>query len=150
MVERTFVMIKPDAVGRRLSGAIIQRYEAKGLRLVGMKMQIISRELAEEHYAEHHGKPFFEGLVEFITSGPTIQMVWEGPGAVGVVRKLNGATHGLEAEVGSVRGDHGVHNRFNLVHAADSVETARQEIALYFIEDELWDYEMPDAQWLGE
>jgi len=150
MVERTFMMIKPDGVGRRLAGAIIGRCEAKGLRLVAMKMQIISRDLAERHYAEHHGKPFYEGLVQFITSGPTIQMVWEGPDAVRAVRKLNGATHGLEADVGSIRGDFAVNTRNNLVHAADSVETAQREIDLYFDEDELWDYEMPDAQWLGE
>jgi len=150
MMERTFVMVKPDGVGRRLSGAVIQRYEAKGLRLVGVKMQIISRELADEHYAEHREKPFFEELVAFITSGPVIQMVWEGPGAVGVVRQINGATRCLEADVGTVRGDFGLSTTHNVVHAADSVETAQREIALYFSEDELWDYEMPDAAWLGE
>jgi len=147
-VERTFVMIKPDGVGRRLCGEIIARYEAKGLRLTGLKMQVLSEELAAEHYAEHVDKPFYPGLMAFITSGATIQMVWEGPEAVDVVRKLNGATHCLKADVGTIRGDHGVNTRNNLVHASDSPETAAREIALYFDDSELWDYAMPDGLWL--
>lgn len=149
MVERTFVMIKPDAVGRRLCGEIIRRYEAKGLKLVGMKIQIISRELAERQYAEHKGKPFYESLVAFITSGPSIQMVWEGEGAVEVVRTINGATSSLEADVGTIRGDFGLNVQNNLVHGSDSLETARREIALYFGEEELCDYTMPDGHWLS-
>jgi len=150
VVERTFVMIKPDAVGRRLCGEIIRRYEAKGLRLVGMKMQVISMELAAKHYAEHVDKPFYPGLVKFITSGPTLQMVWEGLEAVNAVRKMNGATDCRKADVGTIRGDFGLNTRNNLVHASDSIETARREIALYFREDELWDYTMPDGHWLVE
>jgi nucleoside-diphosphate kinase len=147
--ERTFVMIKPDAVGRRLCGGIIRRFEAKGLKLVGLKMQIVSQELAERHYAEHKGKPFYPSLLEFIMSGPTIQMVWEGTSAVAVVRKINGATNSLEADVGTIRGDHGLTVQNNLVHASDSTETADREIAIYFEDSELLDYTMPDGQWLA-
>jgi len=150
MAERTFVMVKPDGVGRRLCGAVMRRYESKGLRLVGLKMQILSRELAEKHYAEHVGKPFFPGLLDFITSGPTVQMVWEGPDAVNAVRTINGATDCRKADTGTIRGDYGVNMQKNLVHASDSVETARREIALYFTDNELWDYSMPDGHWLAE
>ncbi|MFA6239637.1 MAG: nucleoside-diphosphate kinase [Candidatus Hydrogenedentales bacterium] len=147
-IERTFVMIKPDAVGRRLCGEIIRRYEAKGLKLAGMKMQIVSRQLADKHYAEHQGKKFYDSLVAFITSGPTIQMVWEGENAVAVVRKLNGATNSAEADFGTIRGDFGLTVQNNLVHASDSPDTAKREIGIYFTEDELWDYSMPDGHWL--
>jgi len=143
-------MIKPDGVGRRLCGEIIRRYERKGLRLVGLKMQVLSRAVAERHYAEHAGKAFYEGLVGFITSGPSIQMVWEGPAAVDVVRKMNGATDCRKAEVGTIRGDFGLNTRNNVVHASDSYETAQREIALYFMEDELWQFAMPDGQWLAD
>ena len=149
VVERTFVMIKPDAVGRRLCGEITSRYESKGLKLCGLKMQIISTELAGKHYAEHVGKPFYPSLLEFITSGPSLQMVWEGENAVDVVRKINGATSCQQADVGTIRGDFGLNTRNNLVHGSDSVETAEREIALYFMESELWDYEMPDGHWLN-
>jgi len=148
VLERTFVMIKPDGVGRRLCGAIVRRYEAKGLKLVGLKMQIISRRLAEEHYAEHAGKPFYPSLLDFITSGPTVQMVWEGANAVEVVRTMNGATSCQKAGVGTIRGDLGLTTQKNLIHASDSVATAAREIALYFDASELWDYAMPDEQWL--
>ncbi len=150
MIERTFVMIKPDAVGRRLIGEVIARYEAKGLKLVGLKMQIISRELAEKHYAEHQGKPFYPGLVDFITSGPTVQMVWEGEEAIAVVRKLNGATNSREADIGTIRGDFGLTVQKNIVHASDAAETAEREIALYFGPGELWDYPLPAEAWLQE
>ena len=149
MAERTFVMVKPDGVGRRLVGELIQRYEAKGLKLVGMKMQIMSEELAKTHYAEHSERPFFGDLVSFITSGPTVQTVWEGVSAVEVVRKMNGATNCLNADVGTLRGDYGLSTQNNLVHASDSPETAKREIGLYFTEDELWDYAMPDDKWLS-
>lgn len=150
MSERTFVMIKPDGVGRRLAGEIIRRYEAKGLKLVAMKLQVISKELAGKHYAEHAEKPFFPSLVEFITSGPTIQMVWEGTGAVDVVRKINGATNCLKADVGTIRGDYGLITQSNLVHASDSPETAAREIELYFDAKEIVKYAMPDGHWLSE
>ena len=149
MKERTFVMVKPDGVGRRLCGAVIQRFEAKGLKLVGLKMQIMSEALAKEHYAEHAERPFFKDLVEFVTSGPTVQMAWEGESAVEVVRKMNGATHSLEAEVGTIRGDFGLSLQNNIVHASDSLETAKRELALYFDDSELCSYETPDEHWLS-
>ncbi len=150
MAERTFAMIKPDGVGRRLCGEIIRRYEAKGLKLVGLKMQMLPKDLAEKHYAEHVGKPFFPSLLAFITSGPTIQMVWEGINAVEIVRKMNGATSCREAAMGTIRGDFGLNTQNNIVHASDSVATADREIALYFSDAELWDFPMPDDQWLGQ
>ena len=149
MSERTFVMVKPDGVGRRLVGEMIRRFEAKGLKLVGMKMQIMSDDLAKTHYAEHAERPFFGDLVSFITSGPTVQMVWEGASAVSVVRTMNGATNCLEADVGTIRGDFGLSLQNNMVHASDSPETAIREIGLYFTDNELLDYEMPDAKWLS-
>lgn len=142
-------MVKPDGVGRRLVGEMIRRYEKKGLKLVGMKMQIMSEELAKTHYAEHAERPFFGDLVRFITSGPTVQMVWEGPSAVEVVRKINGATDCLDADVGTIRGDYGLSLQNNMAHASDSVETAEREIGLYFTDDELLDYSMPDDIWLS-
>jgi len=142
-------MVKPDGVGRRLVGEMIRRYEKKGLKLVGMKMQIMSEELARTHYAEHAERPFFGDLVRFITSGPTVQMVWEGPSAVEVVRKINGATDCLDADVGTIRGDYGLSLQNNMAHASDSVETAEREIGLYFTDDELLDYSMPDDIWLS-
>jgi nucleoside-diphosphate kinase len=148
VAERTFVMAKPDGVGRRLVGELIQRFEAKGLKLVALKLQIMSADLAKTHYEEHADKPFFGELVDFITSGPTVQMVWEGNGAVDTVRKMNGATNCLNADVGTIRGDLGLSMQNNIVHASDSVDTAKREIALYFNENEIWDYTMPDEHWL--
>jgi len=149
MAERTFVMIKPDGVSRRLAGEIIRRYEQKGLKLVAMKFTMVTPEKAGEHYAEHAGKPFYEDLVSFITSGPTVQMVWEGEHVVEQVRKINGATSCFKADVGTIRGDLGLSLQNNLVHASDSVETANREIALYFDEIEMVSYALPDEQWLG-
>ena len=148
MAERTFVMVKPDGVGRRLVSDIMGRFEKRGLKLVALKMQVMSEALAGEHYAEHAERPFFPNLISFITSGPTVQMVWEGNSAVSVVRAMNGATNALEAANGSIRGDFGLSLQNNVVHASDSVETAQREIALYFNETELLDYSMPDEQWL--
>lgn len=148
MPERTFVMIKPDGFNRRLCGEVIRRYEARGLKLVGLKLQQLQRAKAEEHYAEHAEKPFFGELVKFITSGPTVQMVWEGKDAVSVIRKMNGATNSVEADVGTIRGDFGLTVQNNIVHASDSLDTAKREIALYFDESELLQFNMPDDQWL--
>lgn len=142
-------MIKPDGVGRRLIGTCIHRFEQRGLKLVALKMQQLTEEVAHQHYEEHREKPFFGGLVAFITSGPTVQMVWEGPDAVAQVRKMLGATDCLKAEVGTIRGDYGLVMRHNIVHASDAPETAAREIALYFEEDELLDYALPDEGWLG-
>ncbi len=149
MSERTFVMVKPDGVGRRLVGEMIGRFEARGLKLVGLKMQILSDDIAKTHYAEHAERPFFGDLVRFITSGPTVQMVWQGASAVDVVRKMNGATNCLEADVGTIRGDLGLSLQNNMVHASDSPDTAVREIGLYFKDEELWDYTLPDDHWLA-
>ncbi len=142
-------MVKPDGVGRRLVGECIRRFEQRGLKLVGMKMQIMPAELAKEHYSEHADKPFFGDLVSFITSGPTVQMVWEGPDAVAQVRKMNGATNCAKADVGTIRGDFGLSLQCNIIHASDSPETAKREIALYFDDKELLSYGMPDDAWLA-
>jgi nucleoside-diphosphate kinase len=136
-MERTFVMVKPDGVERRLVGEIVRRFEQKGLRLVGMKLLLPGRELAENHYAVHRERPFFQDLVNFITSGPVVAMVWEGPNAVRLSRALIGATNPLDAAPGTIRGDFATEITTNLVHGSDSVETAEKEIALWFRPDEL-------------
>jgi len=149
VAERTFVMVKPDGVGRRHIAEVIGRFEKRGLKLVALKMQIMTKELAGKHYAEHAQRPFFADLITFITSGPTVQMVWEGNDAVSVARKINGATNSLEAEIGTIRGDLGLSLQNNLVHASDSPKTAQREIALYFDDSDLLDYAMPDERWLA-
>lgn len=148
-MERTLVLLKPDAVQRRLVGRIIARFEDKGLRLVGMKLLSISSELAEQHYAEHRGKPFYGELIRFITSSPVVALVVEGPGAVSTVRALMGKTNPLEAAPGTIRGDFGLSLTMNLVHGSDSQGTAAREIPLFFAPDELLDYATADAPWLG-
>ncbi|MCK5863356.1 MAG: nucleoside-diphosphate kinase [Candidatus Hydrogenedentes bacterium] len=147
-MERTFVMVKPDGVGRSLVGECLRRFERRGLKLVALKMQQLSVDQAHKHYGEHKGKPFFEELVAFITSGPVVQLVLEGRDAVAQVRKMNGATNCLDAAGGTIRGDLGLSNQNNLVHASDSLETAAREIALYFSEDEIVVYALPCAAWL--
>lgn len=136
-MERTFIMVKPDGVERRLVGEIVRRFEQKGLRLVGMKLLLPSRELAENHYAVHRERPFFQDLVNFITSGPVVAMVWEGLNAVRLSRALIGATNPLDAAPGTIRGDFATEITTNLVHGSDSVETAEKEIALWFRPEEL-------------
>ena len=133
MTERTLLLIKPDGVERRLVGEIIGRIERKGLTVAALEMRIISEELARHHYAEHDGKPFFASLLEFITSGPLVAAVVEGPRAVAAVRQLAGATDPVEkAAPGTIRGDFGLETQFNLVHGSDSTESAQREIALWF------------------
>lgn len=131
-LERTLVIIKPDAVARGLAGRIIARLEEKGLRIVAMRMEMISAETAGKHYAEHREKPFYPKLVAFITSAPAVVMAVEGRDAPAVVRKLVGATLGRAAEPGSIRGDFGMSQSFNLIHASDSPESAKRELALFF------------------
>ena len=131
-MERTFVMIKPDGVRRNLVGECIGRFEARGLKLAELKLLTPSRDLAEEHYGAHRGKGFFEGVVQFITSGPVVAMVLEGPNAIAAVRQMVGATRPLEAAPGSIRGDFALDVGENIVHASDAPETAEQEIALWF------------------
>ncbi|HHY93653.1 MAG TPA: nucleoside-diphosphate kinase, partial [Firmicutes bacterium] len=136
-MERTLVLVKPDGVKRALVGEVISRLERKGLCLVGMKLMKVSRELAERHYDVHRGKPFFPGLIEFITSGPVVAMAWEGPQAVEVVRSLMGATDCRRAAPGTIRGDLGLDVGHNLVHGSDSPETAARELSLFFRPEEI-------------
>jgi nucleoside-diphosphate kinase len=149
-VERTFLAIKPDGVQRGLVGEIIYRFEAKGFTLVGMKFMKVSRELAEQHYGVHRERPFFKGLVEFITSGPVVAMVWEGEGVIASARKLIGATNPLTAEPGTIRGDFGVNIGRNIIHGSDAPETAQQEVSLWFKEEELASWEPSLTPWIKE
>jgi nucleoside-diphosphate kinase len=147
-MEQTFLMVKPDGVQRGLVGEIIRRLEQKGFKMVAAKFLLISEETAGKHYAEHIGKDFFPDLVKFITSGPVMAMVWEGDQIVTLARKMMGKTNALEAEPGTIRGDHASHTRFNLIHGADSVESAQREIALYFSPDDLVDYDKSVQGWI--
>jgi nucleoside-diphosphate kinase len=131
-VERTLVLIKPDAMQRGLAGEIITRLERRGLKIVGMRLMKVTKQLAKKHYAEHEGKPFFPGLVDYITSSPIIAVVFEGKGAIGAVRQTFGKTNPLQAEAGSVRADYGLQTGRNLTHASDSPVSAKREIALFF------------------
>lgn len=142
--ERTLILFKPDAVQRRLVGRILQRFEDKGLKVAAMKLMQISRELAEKHYAPHKGKPFFEPLVKFMTGAPVVALVLEGPNAIDVARKLMGATFGFKAEPGTIRGDFGISNQFNLVHGSDSKESAEREVGLFFSSKEILEYRTAD------
>ncbi len=148
MTEQSFVMVKPDGVERGLVGEIIQRIERKGYRLAAMKMMVISRKLAEKHYAEHVGKGFFQELIDFITSGPVVAMVWEGEEAVKTIRTLMGSTNPREAAPGTVRGDLAQATNFNLIHGSDSTEAARREIDLFFSPDELCEYSRSLDRWI--
>ncbi|MGD1948961.1 MAG: nucleoside-diphosphate kinase [Leptolyngbyaceae cyanobacterium] len=149
-MERTFIMIKPDGVQRGLVGEIISRFETKGFNLVGMKFMAVSRELAEKHYGVHKERPFFGSLVEFITSSPVVAMVWEGEGVVGSARTLIGATNPISAAPGTIRGDYGVTIGRNLIHGSDAIETAQTEIALWFTDDELANWEACTKNWIYE
>ena len=148
MTERTLVLIKPDGVQRLLVGRILARYEDRGLKLVGLKLVLVDELLAREHYAVHREKPFFDGLVAFITSGPLVAAVLEGPEAVAVVRAMNGATRPNEAAPGTIRGDFALETSQNLVHASDSPETAAAEVDLWFRLDELLDYGRDVDRWV--
>jgi nucleoside-diphosphate kinase len=148
VTERTLVLVKPDGVQRQLAGRIIARYEERGLKVVGLKLVQVDRELAERHYAVHKGKPFFDGLVAFITSGPLVAIVLEAPGAISLVRTMNGATKPAEAAPGTIRGDLAVEMGQNLVHASDSTESATIELAIWFRADELIGYEREIDRWV--
>ncbi|HHH80014.1 MAG TPA: nucleoside-diphosphate kinase [Thermoplasmatales archaeon] len=148
--ERTFVMIKPDAVQRGLIGEIVTRFEKKGIKIVGMKMVKVSRELAEKHYGVHKGKPFFEPTVNYITSSPVVAIVLEGTNVINMVRKMMGKTDPQEAEPGTIRGDYGQFIGRNIIHGSDSKETAEFEIKLWFNKEELCDYTRIDEEWLTE
>ena len=149
-MERTFLMIKPDGVQRNLIGEIIRRFEAKGFTLVGLKLMSVSKELAEQHYDVHKERPFFPGLVQFITSGPVVAMVWEGEGVIASARKIIGATNPLNAEPGTIRGDYGVTVGRNLIHGSDAPETAQHEVSLWFKEEELVSWQPNLTPWLYE
>jgi nucleoside-diphosphate kinase len=148
-MQQTLILLKPDAVQRRLVGEITRRFEAKGLRLLGLKLLQAGRELAEKHYAIHKGKPFYESLLGFLTSGPTVAMVWEGREAVAVCRNLMGVTDGAKASPGTIRGDFALSVQNNLVHGSDSPENAAAEIALWFRPEELVKFAPTDATWVG-
>ncbi len=148
MMEQTFLMVKPDGVQRNLIGEVVSRFEMKGFTLIGAKVLQISPELAETHYGEHKGKPFFEGLVEFITSGPVFAMVWEGDGAILEARKMIGKTKPQEADPGTIRGDYGVNMSKNIIHGSDSVESAKREISLFFNDNEIESYSKTVNKWV--
>lgn len=149
-MEKTFVMVKPDGVHRGLVGEVIKRLECKGLKIAGIKMLQVSKDLAEEHYAEHSDKPFYNDLVNYITSSPVVAMVCEGKNAVSVLRTLVGATNPIEASPGTMRGDFGLDIGRNIVHASDSLQSAEREINLFFNEEEIFDYSRIDEPWIYE
>lgn len=147
-MERTFVMVKPDGVKRSLVGEIMSRLERRGLKMVGARFMLIDRPLAESHYGVHRGKPFFDELVKYITSGPVLASVWEGPGAVEAVRAVVGATDPSRAAPGTIRGDFGLEISRNLIHASDAPETAAAEVDLFFGDGELVDYSTAAEPWV--
>ena len=148
MTERPLVLVKPDGVQRQLAGRIIARFEERGLKIVGLKFVKVDRDLAERHYAAHEGKPFFEGLVAFITSSPLVAVALEGPNAIGMVRTMVGATKPTEAAPGTIRGDLAIEMGQNLIHASDGPETAATELAIWFRPDELVSYEREIDRWV--
>ncbi|MCW3489560.1 nucleoside-diphosphate kinase [Dethiobacter alkaliphilus] len=147
-MERTYVMVKPDGVQRNLTGEIISRFEKKGFQLVGLKLMQITPELAGKHYGEHEGKPFYGELIDFITSGPVVAMVWQGQNVVSVIRNMMGKTNPAEAAPGTIRGDYAVFMGNNVVHGSDSPESAEREINLFFSPEELVDYKKATDFWL--
>jgi len=147
-MQTTLLFIKPDAVQRGLVGQIIARFEAKGLRLVGAKLMMVGPDLAAKHYAEHQGKPFYDGLIKFVTSSPVFVMAWQGIDAVTVCRTLIGATNGRKADPGTIRGDLGMSGGYNMIHGSDSPESAQRELALWFDASELVGYTPTREQWV--
>ncbi len=148
-MQQTLILLKPDAVQRRLVGEIVSRFERKGMRLAGLKFVQCTKELAEKHYAVHKGKPFYDSLLSFLTSGPTVAMVWEGREAVAASRSMMGLTDGAKAPPGTIRGDLALSVQNNLVHGSDSVENATLEIALWFQPSELVKFDNVDGKWVG-
>lgn len=147
-LERTLILVKPDAVQRGLTGHILARFEGKGLRIAGLKQLQVTPELAKQHYAEHASKPFYPALEEFITSGPVVAACIAGPEAIAVVRAMMGPTNGRQAAPGTIRGDYGLSRQMNLIHGSDGPEAAKREIELYFGSEELCDFTQPAAAWL--
>ena len=150
MSERTFAMVKPDGVQRGLVGEIVRRYEARGLKVVALKLMSVPRTMAEEHYAEHRGKPFYNGLVDYITSGPVVALCLEGKNAVTVVRSVNGATKPWEATPGTIRGDLALDIGRNVVHGSDSVDSAKRELGIYFSKDDFVEWTPSASRWITE
>lgn len=149
-MERTFIMLKPDAVQRGLVGEVIARFEKKGLKLAGMKLIQVDHALAEAHYAEHRGKGFFEPTVNYLMSSPVVAMVWQGKNGVELARELMGTTNPAKANPGSIRGMYGMDISRNVIHGSDSLISAEREIALYFKPEELIDYQKAGDEWLSE
>jgi len=149
-VERTLVLVKPDALQRGLAGEVLSRLERRGLKIVALRLMRLDDAIARRHYAEHEGKPFLESLVRFITSAPLIAAVFEGPNAVAVVRAIMGATDPQQAEPGTIRGDLSLFIQSNLIHGSDSAEAAQREIALFFEEDDIMSWERDIDRWLFE
>ncbi len=149
-MEKSFVMMKPDAVQRRLMGKVLSRFEEKGLQIVAAKLMHISEDLAKEHYGEHSEKPFFNGLVEYITSSAVLAMVIQGDDCISLIRKMVGATNPKEADLGTIRGDFALDMGRNIIHASDSPQSAEREISLFFDETEIVEYEMPDTDLIYE
>lgn len=150
MIEKSFVMMKPDAVQRRIMGKILSRFEEKGLQVVACKLLKIDESLAKEHYGEHAEKPFFNDLVSYITSSPSFAMVIKGDDAISLIRKIVGATNPKNADLGTIRGDFAMDMGRNIIHASDSLASAEREIALFFKEDEICDFEIADETWIYE
>jgi nucleoside-diphosphate kinase len=148
IVEKTFLMIKPDGVQRGLIGEIVKRFESKGFQLVGSKLMVVSREQAETHYAEHKGKSFYGELVDFITSGPVFAMVWQGDQVIALSRLMMGKTNTLDALPGTIRGDFAVHTGMNIIHGSDSPESAEREISNFFKPEELVEYTKSIQSWI--
>src|SRR6476469_324784 len=148
-MEKSLVLLKPDCIHRRLVGAVLQRFAQQGLRLAALKLVQASRQLAEQHYAVHKGRPFYESLLQFLTSGPTLALVLEGREAVAVCRSLIGATDGAKAAHGTIRGDFGISVQNNLIHGSDSATNAEAEIKLWFKGAELVEYQPVDAAWVA-
>lgn len=147
-MEKTFIMVKPDGVQRGLIGEVVKRFEEKGFTLVGGKFMSISAELAQEHYGEHKERPFFEELVDFITSGPVFAMVWQGENVISTARNMIGATNPSEATPGSIRGDFAVTVGKNIIHGSDSAESAEREINLFFTSEEQLNYSKQTNDWV--
>ncbi|HLL88882.1 MAG TPA: nucleoside-diphosphate kinase [Tepidisphaeraceae bacterium] len=147
-MERTFIILKPDAVQRGLCGEILTRFEKKGLQIVGMKFTRIARQTAETHYEAHKAKPFYAGLVQFMTSSPVVIVALAGKDAITIARNLMGATFGSKAAAGTIRGDYGVSNAYNLIHGSDSPEAADRELKLFFKPDELVDWKPAIQEWV--
>ncbi|MET3289511.1 nucleoside-diphosphate kinase [Brevibacillus fluminis] len=147
-MEKTFIMIKPDGVQRNLIGEIVARFEKKGFTLVGGKLMSVSRELAEQHYAEHKERPFFGELVDFITSGPVFAMVWQGNNVITTARNMMGKTNPVDAAPGTIRGDFAVSVGMNIIHGSDSPESAEREIGLWFGQDEVVSFEKTIQRWI--